>query len=108
ASRLDDDLGAHLLPRDVGGITLGGDLNFATVDHEGLFARFDVARINAIVAVVLEQVGIRRGIEQIVDAHYLDVVRVALEQRLEGLASDAAEAIDAYAYCHWRFPSLLA
>ncbi len=94
------DEGAHLLPRDVGRITFGGDLNLAAVDDERLFAGFDVARIDAVVAVVLEEMRVRRGVEQVVDGHHLDIVRVAFEKRFEGLATDAAEAIDAYAYCH--------
>ncbi len=85
-----------------------GNLNLAAVDDERLFAGFDVARIDAVVAVVLEEMRVRRGVEQVVDGHNFDIVGVAFEERFEGLATDAAEAIDAYAYCHWRFPSLLA
>ena len=89
------------------GIALGGDLNLAAVDDERLLARLDLARIVAVVAVVLEQVGVGRGVEQIVDGHDLDVVGMAVEERLEDLAPDPAKAIDAYAYCHWLAPFLL-
>ena len=74
AGRLDDDLGAQLLPRDVARVALGGDLDLAAVDDERLFARLDLAGVDAVVAVVLEQVGVGRGVEQVVDADDLDVV----------------------------------
>src|SRR5207248_852825 len=105
AGRLDDDLRAELLPGNVGRVALSGDLNFASVDDEGLFTRLDLARIIAVIAVVFEQVGVGRRVEQIVDADDLDVVGMAFEQRLEDLAPDSAEAVDAYAYCHWRLLS---
>src|SRR5262249_45701571 len=64
-----------------------------------------LAGIVAVVAVVLEQVRVRRGVEQVVDRDNLDIVAVAIEERLEDLSADAAKAIDAYTYCHWRLPS---
>ena len=102
SGRLDDDLCAELLPGNVGRVALSGDLNLAPVDDERLFARLDLTWIVAVIAVVFEEVGVGRRVEQIVDADDLDVIRMAFEQRLEDLATDSAEAIDAYAYCHWR------
>ena len=49
---------------------------------------------------MLEQQGVEACIDQIVDGDDLDVGR-ALDQRLERLAADPAEAVDAYANCHW-------
>ena len=48
---------------------------------------------------MLEQQGVHLGIDEVVDRHDLDVRR-ALDERLERLAADAAEAVDADADCH--------
>jgi hypothetical protein len=48
---------------------------------------------------VLEEVGVHRGVDQVVDRDHLDIGR-SLDQCLERLATDAAEAVDANADCH--------
>src|SRR5438309_1246052 len=101
ARRLDDHLRAEFLPGNACGVALGGDLNLAPVDDERACPGLNVARVDAVVAVVLEQVRVGGGVEQVVDGDHLDVVGMTVEQRFEGLATDAAKAVDAYAYCHW-------
>ena len=48
---------------------------------------------------MLEQQRVHLGIDEVVDRDDLDVRR-ALDQRLERLAADAAEAVDADTDCH--------
>jgi hypothetical protein len=107
AGRFDDDLRAELLPGDAARIALGGYLDLVTVDDERRLVRLDGARIRAVIAVVLEQERVGRGVEQVVDGHDLDVVGVTIKQRFQDLATDAPKAVDAYANCHWRLLSSL-
>ena len=53
--------------------------------------------IGTVIGVVLEQVGIVRGIGQVVDRHYLDP-RIAFAQGTETQAADSAKAVDGYAH----------
>ena len=58
-----------------------------------------VAVVGAVGRVVLEQQRVHRGVDEVVDGDDLDVGG-ALDERLERLAADAAEAVDADADCH--------
>ena len=74
----------------------------------------DGAVVGAVGRVVLEQQGVHLGVDEVVDGDDLDVRR-ALDEGLERLAADAAEAVDADARghggatpCHadpWRTPN---
>ena len=99
AGRLQDDVDPEVAPRQCGRIPFGKDLDLPAVDDDRAVARPDVAVIGAVRRVVLEQQGVHLGIDEVVDRHDLDVGR-ALDQRLERLAADAAEAVDADADCH--------
>ena len=59
----------------------------------------DVPGIGAVGRVVLEQQRVHLGVDEVVDGHDLDV-RGALDERLERLATDPAEAVDADAGGH--------
>ena len=59
----------------------------------------DLAVVRAVRRVVLEQQGVHLGVDEVVDGDDLDV-RGALDERLERLAADAAEAVDADAGGH--------
>ena len=59
----------------------------------------DDARVRSVRGIVLEQKGVEGDRHHIVDGDDLDVWR-ALDERLERLAADAAEAIDANAGSH--------
>ena len=52
-----------------------------------------LAVIGAVRRVPLEEQGVHLGVDEVVDGDDLDVRR-ALDERLERLASDAAEAVD--------------
>ena len=59
----------------------------------------DLAGVGTVRRIVLEQQRVRRDVDEVVDGDHLDLGR-ALDQRLERLAADAAEAVDADANGH--------
>ena len=71
------------------------------VDDDRVVGVADLARVGAVGRVVLEQQGVGRDVDEVVDGDHLDVGG-ALDERLEGLAADAAEAVDADANGHRR------
>ena len=104
AGGLDDDVGAEVAPRQLGGIGLGGDADALAVDDERVLFDLHGPRIRAVDGVVLEQVTQRLGVRQVVDADELDVCAVSL-RGADDEAADAAEAVDAYAHSHWSSQS---
>ena len=54
----------------------------------------------AVVAVVLEQMGVGVDVAQVVDGDQVELARVALEQRLGHLAADAAKPVDRNFHSH--------
>ena len=66
ASGLYHNLGAHLAPGDLGWVSLGEDADGPLIDHEIAVADHDGAGEAAVVGVVLEQVGIRVAVSQVV------------------------------------------
>ena len=99
AGALEHDVDAQVAPRQVGRVALGEDLDLAAVDDDRRVAGPDVARIGAVGRVALEQERVHLGVDQVVDGDDLDV-RGALDERLERLATDPAEAVDADAGGH--------
>ncbi len=69
------------------------------VDDDRVARMLDDAVVRAVRRIVLEQQGVHVGRDEIVDGDDLDIGR-ALDERLEGLATDSAEAVDADADCH--------
>src|SRR5947207_5792801 len=102
AGRLEDDVDAQLTPGQRGRILLLEHLDLAPVDDQGVLGVVDGSRIGAIRRVVLEQQRIERRVDQVVDGHDFDVGR-PLDQRLERLSPDPAEAVDADPYSHGSF-----
>ena len=82
AGRLDDDVGAELLPGQRGRVALLEGADLAAADDDVLVVVAHVLRQPAEDAVVLEQVGQRLVVGQVVGAHDLDVG--ALRQRRRG------------------------
>jgi hypothetical protein len=97
--RLDDDVGAELAPRQRGGVTLGQSLEALAADGDRGLVERDVLAEPAQDRVVLQQVRERLVVRQVVDTDDLDV-SVRGQQGAEVVAADAAEAVDAYPYCH--------
>ena len=82
-----------------GRVALGEDLDLVAVDDDRRVAGPDVARVRAVGRVALEQEGVHLGVDEVVDRDDLDV-RGALDEGLERLATDPAEAVDADAGGH--------
>jgi hypothetical protein len=70
------------------------DLHGLAVDDDRVLGVADLTGVGAVGRVVLEQQGVGLDVDEVVDGDHLDVGR-ALDERLEGLAADAAEAVDA-------------
>src|SRR5712671_300713 len=104
AGRLEDDVYAQIAPRQGGRIALLEDLDLAPVDDQGVVGVVNGPRIRPVGRVVLEEVGIHRCVDEVVDRNHLDIRR-SLDQRLERLATDPAEAVDANTNCHRTAPS---
>src|SRR3954453_22591947 len=67
AGRLEHDLDAEVAPRQVRGIALLEDLDLLAVDDEAVAADLHLARIRPQDRVVLDQVGERRVVRDVVD-----------------------------------------
>ncbi len=90
---LDDHVHAERLPRQLGGVAFGQNLDLATVHGQRVAAGRNVALVGTVVAVVLEHVRALRRARQIVDRGDADV-RMALGERLCEVSSYAAEAVN--------------
>ena len=69
------------------------DLHRLAVDDDRVVGVADLARVGAVGRVVLEQERIHLDVDEVVDGDDLDLGG-SLDERLEGLAADAAEAVD--------------
>ena len=83
------------------GIPLGKGLDLSPVDHETAFPGLDAAGEAAVVRVVLEQIGQRLVVGQVIDGDDFEIVRVALPDGAEDLATDAAETVDSNSDLHF-------
>ena len=97
--RLDDDVDAERLPGKLRRISDLEDLDLVAVHDDGVLGVLDRPRVCAVRGVVLEQEGVHRHVHDVVDGDDLDIGG-ALDERLEGLAADATEPVDAHAYGH--------
>ena len=102
AGAFDHYVHAFRVPADVGGVLFGEDGDFLAVDDDILVFSDDItALVGAVVAVVLEQVGVGLGVRQVVKRNDLNfAVGEALLDGAVGDASDAAKAVDANSHCH--------
>ena len=95
---IDDDLSADGGPVELGGIAFSEDLDFLAVYRDEIVAVGDLVREVTEDGVVLEEMGQSGGGGEVVYGYEFDV-RVA-DSAAEDVASDTAEAVDAYLYCH--------
>jgi hypothetical protein len=98
AGGFDDDLCAYAGPVELCRVALGEDLDLLAVDGDEVFAVGDLVFEVAEDGIVLEEMRERGRCGEVVYGDEFDV-RVA-ESGAEDVASDAAEAVDAYLYCH--------
>ena len=83
----------EVAPRQVRRVALGEDLDLAAVDDDRRVPGLHLAVVRAVRGVPLEQQGVHLRVDEVVHGDDLHV-RGALDERLERLASDAAEAVD--------------
>src|SRR5699024_6513014 len=99
AGRLHHDVGAHGGPVDLGGVALLEDLEGLATGGDRRVVVGHLTGEAAEDGVVLQQVGQRLVVHQVVGGDDLDVG----SRRLDGaeeVAADAAEAVDTYANSH--------
>ena len=104
--RLNDDLGTDFVPLEGSRILLGREADSLAVNDEVRAIDLDVVLEDAVHGIVLQHVGEVVGIEQVIDAHDLDVVREVFNSRAENHAADAAEAVDANLDSHFSVTPL--
>ncbi len=82
------------------GSLIGGHLDGAVADADGVALDRDLAGEAAVHAVVAQQMRVGLDRPQIVDADDLDVLAPALGDGAQDVAADAAKPVDGYADCH--------
>ena len=97
AGGFNDDLRADRGPVELGRVALGEDLDLLAVDGDEVGAMGDLLLEVAEDGVVFEEVGQGGGGGEVVDGYEFDVW--VAESAAKDVASDAAEAVDAYLYC---------
>ena len=94
AGGLDDDVGIHFVPLQIGRILLGGQADLVAVDNHVVAFDLDVAFELAVNRIILQHVSEILGVEQVVDADNLDILVEVLHRGTEDHAADAAETVD--------------
>ena len=105
AGGLDHHVGAELAPGQVGGVALGEHLDTVAVDDDRVALGFDLPLVAAVGGVVVQEVGQRLRVGDVVDRDPLDVRALGLGGA-EDVAADPAETVDPDAYGHGFSPSL--
>jgi hypothetical protein len=100
ARRLDDDVDAVGFPRNKARLLFRRNRDRVAVDDDLPVFDFDRALIGAVGRVVLHQVGVRLRVDEVVDGDDLQLVAMALVDRLDDLAADAAEPVDSDLLAH--------
>src|ERR1700730_9199335 len=103
--RLDYDLRAEFAPRQLGWVALGEHAKSVAVEHDLIALHLDLMRERAVNRIMLEQMGERLCVGDIVDGNDFEIL--LMKRRAEEHAPDTAEAVDTYFDCH-EFRSSLA
>ena len=108
AGALQHDVHVQLAPGAVGGVLLGVDLDFLSIDDDGILGGFDrmlvfpdMTAVGALSGVILEKMGKHLRAGQVVDGDHF--ITLGTEHLTESQATDAAEAVNSY-FHHWRVP----
>src|SRR6185437_11324806 len=104
AGALQRDVDAEVLPRQLGRIAFGRDLDGAVADADGVALDRDLAREAPVHGVVAQQVGVGLDRAEIVDADDLDVVAARLDDRAQHVAADPAKPVDSNPNGHLTLP----
>ena len=99
ARRLDHQVDAQVLPRQLARVLDAEELDAAAVDVDDVVLRRDRLRQGAEARVVLQQVGEGVSVADVVYGDEVDV-RLELERRAKDVAADASKAVDADLYTH--------
>src|SRR5689334_6913123 len=100
ARALERDVDAEILPRQLRGIALGGDLDRPVADADGIALHSDIVGETAMHAVVAQQVGIGFDRAQIVEGNDFDVLAIGFRDGAQNVATDPAKSVNGNAYCH--------
>jgi hypothetical protein len=101
ASAFHGDVDTEILPRQLGRITFGGDLDRAIAEADGIALDGNRAGEAAVHAVIAQQVGVGFNRAEVVDGDNLDVLAVRLSDGAQDIAADAAKPVDGYTNCHF-------
>ena len=101
AGRLDDDVNAEVAPRELGGVALLKHDDRLAVDDDLVAVELDLGVDAARDAVVLEQVGERRVVGEVVDGDDLEVAALG-KCGAEEVTANAAEAVDTDFDAQWN------
>jgi hypothetical protein len=100
AGALERDVDAELLPRQLRGVLLGGDLDRAVADADGVALDRHGTGKAAVHRVVSQQMRVGLDRAEIVDADDLDIGALGLGDGAQHIAADAAETVDGDADRH--------
>ena len=105
------DVDAEFLPRQLGRIALGGNLDFAVADADRVAIDGYGAGEAAMHGIEAQQMGVGLDRAEIVNADYFDVLAAGFRNRPQDIAANAAKSVDRDADCHagfslnsWRHP----
>jgi hypothetical protein len=104
AGALEDDLDAHLSPFDRARVFLGRHGDGLAVDGKVTVLGFDAAGVRPIRRVILEQVGVGRGVEQVVYGDHFQLVGMSFLDGAKDQTSNTAKAVNTYFYSHFKPP----
>ena len=102
AGGLDDDVDSEVAPRKVARLAVGQDLDGLAVGDDAVFGRDDLVERAAVDRVVLQQMGHRGNVTEVVDRNHFDV-RVVRHRAIRE-ATDATKTVNTYLRCHTLIP----
>ena len=94
------DVDAEFLPRQLGRIAFGRNLDLAVAEADGVALDCHGAGEAAVHGVKAEQVGVGLDRSEVVDADHLDILAAGLGDSAQHVAADAAKPVDCDPDCH--------
>ena len=90
---LDHQVNPHIIPGNSGGVPFGKGPDGGAVHHQIVPGGLHFAGKQPVVGIVFEEAGVGLHVEEVVDRHDLEGVRVALHGGLDDLATNPSESI---------------